>query len=186
MLLTLAAMLAFWATAQDTSAIQPRPALDKPTAWTLQQCIDYAKQQNITIKKNRVNVRSAQLDLQDAKNARLPEVSFSTSQNLTNRPFQKNTSVVNGSQNQYCSSSRVTGVTRSIISPLSHASLTLSLSRCASSSDMLSWLYCVITHKSITDNLYTLSTTTLSKPKTSTALTHTARLSLCGTVRSAR
>ena len=99
MLLTLAAMFALSATAQDTTAvIQPRPVLEKPAAWTLQQCIDYAKQQNITIKKNRVNVRSAQLDLQDAKNARLPEVSFSTSQNISNRPFQKNTAVVNGSQ----------------------------------------------------------------------------------------
>lgn len=69
----------------------------RPAQWTLKNCISWAKQQNITVRKNRVNAQSAQIDLKDAKSNRLPTVSFSTSQQFTNRPFEESSSVVNGS-----------------------------------------------------------------------------------------
>ncbi len=66
--------------------------------WSLSDCIDRAKQENITIKRNRVSAAQARLQVEDARNDRLPSVSFSTSQGLTNRPFQANSSSVSGSQ----------------------------------------------------------------------------------------
>lgn len=79
-------------TAQDSTAT----AL--PSQWTLQDCIDRAKAQNVTVRKSRVSAQSAQIDVKDAKNSRLPDVSFSTSQGFTNRPFQSTSSMVSGSQ----------------------------------------------------------------------------------------
>ena len=38
-------------------------------SWTLQQCIDHAKLQNISIKQQRVSVAQAELDVSDAKAA---------------------------------------------------------------------------------------------------------------------
>ena len=34
-----------------------------PAQWNLQACIDYALQQNITIRKNRLNAKSAEVDV---------------------------------------------------------------------------------------------------------------------------
>jgi len=70
----------------------------KPTVWTLQSCIDYALKQNITIQKNKVNAASSAVDVMTAKAAKLPDLSFSTSQNVTNRPYQESASTVSGSQ----------------------------------------------------------------------------------------
>ncbi len=67
-------------------------------SWTLQQCIDHAKQQNISIKQQRVSVAQAELDVSDAKAARLPSVNFSTGQRYNNRPFSKYSAMVNGSE----------------------------------------------------------------------------------------
>ena len=82
------------ADAQDSIAVDA----EKPYTWTLQDCISWAKQQNITIQRNKVNVRTSQIDLQDAKANRLPTVDFSTSQFLSNRPFQESYSGVIGSE----------------------------------------------------------------------------------------
>ena len=71
---------------------------EKPFTWTLQDCIDWAKQQSITVQRNKVNARSSLIDLKDAKGNRLPTVEFSTSQNLSNRPFQESYSGVIGSE----------------------------------------------------------------------------------------
>lgn len=78
--------------AQDSATVAQRP-----TSWTLRNCIDWAKQQNLTVRRNRISAGQAQIDLKDAKSAWLPTVSFSTNQNVTNRPFQESQSVVNGS-----------------------------------------------------------------------------------------
>lgn len=69
-----------------------------PSQWTLQDCIDRAKAQNVTVQRSRVSAQSAQLDVKNAKNARLPEVSFQTNQGFSNRPFQSTSSMVSGSQ----------------------------------------------------------------------------------------
>ena len=61
-------------------------AVEKPYTWTLQDCINWAKQQNITVQRNKVRVLNSQIDLKDAKANRLPTVDFSTSQYVSNRP----------------------------------------------------------------------------------------------------
>ena len=45
--------------------------------WSLQQCIDYALQNNVSIKKAEFNSQLSELDLNTAKNSRLPSVSGS-------------------------------------------------------------------------------------------------------------
>lgn len=73
-------------------------AQEQPSEWTLQNCIDYALQQNISIRKNRVNSQSTQVDVKTAKAALFPSLSFSTSQNVANRPYQESSSYISGSE----------------------------------------------------------------------------------------
>lgn len=68
-----------------------------PAQWDLQSCIDYALEQNITIRKNRVTAASTQIDVKTAKAALFPSLSFSTSQQVVNRPYQESSSRVSGS-----------------------------------------------------------------------------------------
>ena len=91
------------ATAQDstsvTNTVTVTPVvLEKPFTWTLQDCIDWAKQQNITVQRNKVNVRTQALNLEDAKNNRLPTVNFSSNQQVGYRPFQEVHSAVIGNE----------------------------------------------------------------------------------------
>ena len=69
-----------------------------PAQWDLQFCIDYALEQNITIRKNRVTAESTQIDVKTAKAALFPSLSFSTSQQVVNRPYQETSSRVSGSE----------------------------------------------------------------------------------------
>lgn len=84
-------LMAVKTNAQETYA-------EKPYTWSLQDCINWAKQQNITVQRNKVNVRTSQIDLQEAKSNRLPTVEFSTSQYVSNRPFQESYSGVIGTE----------------------------------------------------------------------------------------
>lgn len=84
--------------AAGTLAQTATEAAETPYTWTLQECIDWAKKQNITVQRNKVNVRSSQVALQDAKANRLPTVNFSTSQYVSNRPFQESYSGVIGTE----------------------------------------------------------------------------------------
>lgn len=70
----------------------------QPVQWTLQNCIDYALQQNITLRKNRINAESTAVDVMTAKAALFPSLSFSTSQNMVNRPYQESSSYISGSE----------------------------------------------------------------------------------------
>ena len=72
--------------------------MNLPAQWDLQSCIDYALQQNITIRKNRVNEESTQIDVKTAKAALFPSLSFSTSQNMVNRPYQESSRTISGSE----------------------------------------------------------------------------------------
>ena len=56
--------------AQDTPAATAYT--EKPYTWTLQDCINWAKQQSVTVQRNKVRVRSSQIDVKDAKGNRLP------------------------------------------------------------------------------------------------------------------
>jgi len=69
--------------------------------WTLDECIDYAMQNNITLKKARLSAESAQEDVKGAKGAQLPTLSASTNQSVGYRPWQDNgtTTVTNGQVN---------------------------------------------------------------------------------------
>ena len=69
-----------------------------PAVWSLSQCIAWAKSHNITIQRNRINAREAELDAKDAQNAWLPQVNFSSGHNLGYRPFQKAAVRMDGDQ----------------------------------------------------------------------------------------
>lgn len=72
--------------------------LQLPEEWTLQDCIDYALEQNITLRKSRITAESTAVDVKTAKAALFPSLSFSTSQNMVNRPYQETSSIVSGSE----------------------------------------------------------------------------------------
>lgn len=69
-----------------------------PANWTLQDCIDYAKKNNISLNSLRLNTSSARQDLLQSKAARLPSVSASLSQSMVNG--KKTDVVVGGLQSQ--------------------------------------------------------------------------------------
>lgn len=56
--------------------------------WTLQQCIDYAMENNITLQKSKLQKESATEDLKGAKAALLPTLTASTNQNLGYQPWK--------------------------------------------------------------------------------------------------
>lgn len=69
--------------------------------WTLQQCIDYAMQNNITLQKARLQQQSAAEDLKGSKGALLPTLSANANQSVGYRPWQDmgTTTVTNGTVN---------------------------------------------------------------------------------------
>ena len=56
--------------------------------WTLQECLDYAMQHNITLQKARLQQQSAAEDVKQSKAALLPSLSASTTQSAGYRPWQ--------------------------------------------------------------------------------------------------
>jgi outer membrane protein len=56
--------------------------------WTLQDCIDYALENNITLKKSQLQKQSATEELKGAKAALLPTLSASTNQSLGYQPWK--------------------------------------------------------------------------------------------------
>lgn len=50
----------------------------------LEQCLDYALKNNIQVKKTQLSQQSAQINLNQAKNNRLPSVNGSVSANMNN------------------------------------------------------------------------------------------------------
>lgn len=85
--------------AQDSSLqVDTISEMKLPAQWDLQSCIDYALEQNITIRKNRVTAESVQIDVKTAKAALFPSLSFSTSQQMVNRPYQETSNMVSGNE----------------------------------------------------------------------------------------
>jgi len=76
--------------AQDSSTTQT------PDKWTLQACIDYAKQHNIQLNSLRLAQQSSEQDLLQSKAARLPNLSGSVSQFVTGN---KNANSYSGNSN---------------------------------------------------------------------------------------
>lgn len=78
----------------------PSAAMQART-WTLQECISYALQNNITLQKNRISRLSAMEDVKQSQAALLPSLSASTSQNLSYNPWpEQGTYTVAGSKVQ--------------------------------------------------------------------------------------
>lgn len=66
--------------------------------WTLQECIDYALANNISIKQRRLAARQSHEDVLQSRSALFPSVSFSTNHNMNYRPFSHSTvNLTNGS-----------------------------------------------------------------------------------------
>lgn len=67
-----------------------------PKQWTLQQCIDYALDKNITIKMNKINAESTEIDTKTAKAAFFPSLNASIGQRIVNNPFSENNTIIDG------------------------------------------------------------------------------------------
>lgn len=67
-----------------------------PAQWNLQAYIDYALQQNITIRKNRLNAESAEVDVKTARAALFPNLTASVSQRIVNRPNSQTNTIIDG------------------------------------------------------------------------------------------
>lgn len=86
-----------WLAAQDEAPILRETATDSLTArWNLQTCIDYALQQNITLRRNRLNAESAAVDVKTARAALFPALSASVSQRIVNRPNSETNTIISG------------------------------------------------------------------------------------------
>lgn len=77
------------------------PAVWAQQKWTLQACLDYAMQNNITLQKAKLAQQSAAEELKGQKAALLPSLSASTNHSVGYRPWQDNgvTTVTNGQVN---------------------------------------------------------------------------------------
>ena len=77
------------------------PAVWAQQKWTLQACLDYAMQNNITLQKAKLAQQSATEELKGQKAALLPSLSASTNHSVGYRPWQDNgvTTVTNGQVN---------------------------------------------------------------------------------------
>ena len=70
----------------------------KPAAWSLDDCIAWAKHENLSVKRGRVSVQQQRINEQDARANRLPTVQFSTNQGASYQPFRQGSLSINGSQ----------------------------------------------------------------------------------------
>lgn len=66
--------------------------------WTLKQCLDYARENNIQIRKSRITEEEGRVALSQNKGALLPSLSFSTNQSVGYRPFEESTAIVQNGQ----------------------------------------------------------------------------------------
>ena len=66
--------------------------------WTLQECIDYALTNNITLLQNKISSAQREIDVESSKAGLLPNVNFNTNQSVSYRPYSESTtSLTNGS-----------------------------------------------------------------------------------------
>jgi outer membrane protein len=65
--------------------------VERPAEWTLSNCIEYALQQNISVRRTE-SLRKAAALMSRQPSSSLPSLSFSTSQNYVNRPLAEDNS----------------------------------------------------------------------------------------------
>jgi len=66
--------------------------------WSLQDCIEYALQNNIQVQKSRIAEEQGEVSLWQDRGALFPSLSFSTSQTMGYRPFEESTALVQNGQ----------------------------------------------------------------------------------------
>ncbi|MBQ0023815.1 MAG: TolC family protein [Prevotellaceae bacterium] len=59
--------------------------------WSLQECLNYAIDNNIQLKQKKITAASSREDILQSKTALFPSVSFNTNQNVSWRPFAEST-----------------------------------------------------------------------------------------------
>ena len=67
-------------------------AQEKTQTWSLEDCLQYAYEQNIELKQSRLSLESSQIDTKNAKAKFFPNLSAGVSYQYTNTPFQETTS----------------------------------------------------------------------------------------------
>lgn len=77
---------------------QNAPSSELPSQWDLKRCIDYALQQNITVRKNRIQAESSEIDVLTARAALLPSLSANIGQRVVNRPESESSTLIDGDQ----------------------------------------------------------------------------------------
>ena len=78
--------------------------------WTLQECLDYAMANNITLQQNRISSQQRTAEVEAGKAALWPSLSFSTNHNVSYRPFSESTiNLTNGSMSTTSSETNYTG-----------------------------------------------------------------------------
>ena len=78
--------------------IMAAPIYANAKQWSLKECIDYALENNISLQKTRLQKESAIEDIKQSTSALLPSLNFSSSQNVTYRPWPESNraTVANG------------------------------------------------------------------------------------------
>ncbi|MDE5886679.1 MAG: TolC family protein [Muribaculaceae bacterium] len=66
------------------------PVMQKPAAWTFNDCVDWATRNNTDIRRTMLNILTARQDVLSAKDGWLPTVGFTTNQSFTNYPHPEN------------------------------------------------------------------------------------------------
>lgn len=81
-----------------TALLVVTPSYGMAKQWTLKECIDYALTNNISLQKNKLQMLSTTEDVKQSKAELLPSLSFSSSQNVTYRPWPESNraTVTNG------------------------------------------------------------------------------------------
>lgn len=85
----MASISAMASTANDSTAVNDG-------VWSLQQCLDYAKDKNLTIKISEINAESTDIDTKTAKAAFLPSLNANVSQRIVNNPYSENNTIIDG------------------------------------------------------------------------------------------
>ena len=100
-LLTVAALLlnAPLRAQENTLTESPASVSVKPSVWTLEDCINYAMDNNIQLRQSRNDILSGQEDLAEARAARFPSVSASSSQGMSYIPASGGAPAYSGSYN---------------------------------------------------------------------------------------
>ena len=86
--------LLFMAALAATLGLQAQEARQ----WTLQDCIDYALEKNVQLQQNKISLQESEESIKSARAALFPTLSFSTGQNVVNRPYQANSTTVSGTE----------------------------------------------------------------------------------------